>query len=37
MKHWWHDTDKEKPEVRGENPVQLPLCPPQISQELAWD
>ena len=37
MEHWWNDTDKEKPEVRGEKPVPIPLRPPQISQELTWD
>jgi hypothetical protein len=25
-----------KPEVVGEKPVPVPLCPPQISHELTW-
>ena len=36
MEHWWND-DMEKTEVLKEKPVPLPLCPPHISQRLAWD
>ena len=27
----------ETPQVLAENPAPMPLCPPQISRELAWD
>ena len=37
MEHTWNDTDGEKTEVLGENPVPLPLRPPQIPRELTWD
>ena len=36
MEHRWNDTDG-KTEVLGEKPVPVPLCPPQISHELAWN
>jgi len=36
MEHWWNDTERGK-EVRSEKPVLVPLCPSQISHELAWD
>jgi hypothetical protein len=27
IKHWWNDDVREKPEVLGEKPVPVPLCP----------
>jgi len=36
-KHWSSDNDKEEKEALGENPVQVPLCPTQISHVLTLD
>jgi len=33
----WHDLTAENWEVFEENPVPLPLCPPQFPYGLAWD
>ena len=30
--NWWNNTDRGKIEALGEEPVAVPLCPPQISQ-----
>ena len=38
MEHWWSDTDRGKLKYwggEGENPIPVPLCPPQISRRLA--
>jgi len=45
IEHWLNDTDrgnwrtgrKTGKKVVVEEPVPLPLCPPQISPVLAWD
>jgi hypothetical protein len=33
--HSWSDTDRRTPNVIGENPVLVPLRPPQIPNVLA--
>ena len=35
--HWWNDTDRGRLEALGEEPVLVPLCPPQISDSLTWN
>jgi hypothetical protein len=35
MEHWWNDTDGSAT-VLQEKPIAVPLCPPQISNVLAW-
>jgi len=35
MEHWWNDTDRSA-KVLWEQAIPLPLCPPQISNVLAW-
>jgi hypothetical protein len=30
-------TGRGKPEVFEEEPVELPLCPPEIPQSIHWD
>jgi hypothetical protein len=32
--HWWKTGETE---MSGAKPVQLPLCPPQISHGLTWN
>jgi hypothetical protein len=35
MEAWWNNTDKKKIKKEfGENPVAVPLCPPQIPHGL---
>ena len=36
MEQRWNDTDRGNIEVLWENPVLVPLCPPQIRQGPAW-
>jgi hypothetical protein len=36
VEHRWNCTDGTS-DVLGEKPVLVPLCPPQIPHELAWD
>jgi hypothetical protein len=35
MECWLDHNDRVKREVLGENPIPVPLCPPQIPHELA--
>jgi hypothetical protein len=37
MMHWGNNTDRGKPEVLGEKPFQMSLCPPQILPGLTRD
>jgi hypothetical protein len=37
MEHQWNETDRGKPEERGEKPVPVPLCQPQIPHGLTRD
>jgi hypothetical protein len=36
MEHWWSDGD-DQTYVLAEDPVTVPLCPPQILHGLTWD
>jgi hypothetical protein len=37
VEYWLNDNWKGKVGIFGENPVQVPLCPPQILDEVQWD
>jgi hypothetical protein len=37
MEHHWNEIDRGKTEVLGEEPVPVPLCPPQIPHGLTRD
>jgi hypothetical protein len=37
MEHRWNETDRGKPKNSGQKPVPVPLCPPQIPDELTRD
>lgn len=34
VEHWWNYTERGKSKARGEKPVSVPTCPPQMPHEL---
>ena len=47
MERWWNDTDRGEwsvggtiltggTDLPGDEPIPVPLCPPQISRALEW-